>query len=37
MTTIYVDGKRITKDELKKCKIQIKSVKKILSGKLTKK
>lgn len=36
MTTIYVDGKRVTKDELKNYEIQIESVKKIILGKLTK-
>lgn len=37
VTTIYVDGKRVTKDELKKHEIEIESVKKILAEKLTKK
>ena len=36
MTTIYVNGKRVTKEELKNNEIQIESVKKILSEKLTK-
>lgn len=36
MTTIYVDGKRVTKEELKKSEIKIDSVKKILADKLTK-
>lgn len=36
VTTIYVNGKRVTKDELKNCEIQIESVKKILADKLTK-
>lgn len=36
MTTIYVDGKRVTKGELKNYEIQIDSVKKMLSEKLTK-
>lgn len=37
MTTIYVNNKRVTKDELKRYEIQIDSVKKILTDKLTKK
>ena len=37
LTTIYVNGKRVTKDELKKCEIQIENVIKILSEKLTNK
>lgn len=37
MTTIYVNGKRVTKEELKKNEIQIENVKRILSEKLTKK
>lgn len=37
MTTIYVNGKRVTKDELKNYEIKIENVKKILSDKLTKK
>lgn len=37
VTTIYVNGKRVTKDELKNYEIQIENVKKILSEKLTKK
>lgn len=36
VTTIYVNGKRVTKDELKNYEIQIESVKKILTDKLTK-
>lgn len=36
VTTIYVNGKRVTKDELKNYEIHIESVKKILSDKLTK-
>lgn len=36
MTTIYVNGKRVTKDELRKFEINIETVKKILSEKLTK-
>lgn len=36
MTTIYVNGKRVTKDELKNYEIKIESVKKILTDKLTK-
>lgn len=36
MTTIYVNGKRVAKDELKNYEIQIESVKKILADKLTK-
>lgn len=36
VTTIYVNGKRVTKDELKNYEIQIEGVKKILSEKLTK-
>lgn len=35
MTTIYVDGKRVTREELGKYEIQIETVKKILSEKLT--
>lgn len=37
VTTIYVNGKRVTKDELKNYEIKIDSVKKILTDKLTKK
>lgn len=37
LTTIYVNGKRVTKEELKKYEIKIESVKKILADKLTKK
>lgn len=36
VTTIYVNGKRVTKDELTKYEIKIDSVKRILSDKLTK-
>lgn len=36
VTTIYVNGKRVTKDELRNYEIKIESVKKILSDKLTK-
>ncbi len=36
VTTIYVNGKRVTKEELKNYEIQIENVKKILSEKLTK-
>lgn len=36
VTTIYVNGKRVTKDELKNYEIQVESVKKILTDKLTK-
>lgn len=36
VTTIYVNGKRVTKDELKQYEIQIENVKKILADKLTK-
>lgn len=36
VTTIYVNGKRVTKDELKNYEIQIETVKKILAEKLTK-
>lgn len=36
MTTIYVNGKRVTKDELKNYEIKIEQVKRILSEKLTK-
>lgn len=36
VTTIYVNGKRVTKDELKNHEIQIENVKKILEDKLTK-
>lgn len=35
VTTIYVNGKRVTKDELKNHEIQIDNVKKILTDKLT--
>jgi hypothetical protein len=37
VTTIYINGKRVTKDEIKNYEIQLESVKKILSDKLTKK
>lgn len=37
MTTIYVNGKRVTKDELRNYEIKIDSVKKILTDKLTNK
>lgn len=37
MTTIYVNGKRVTKEELQKHEINIKKVKDLLSEKLTKK
>lgn len=37
VTTIYVNGKRVTKDELKNYEIKIDSVKKMLADKLTKK
>lgn len=37
LTTIYVNGKRVTKDELKNYELKIDSVKKILADKLTKK
>lgn len=36
VTTIYVNGKRVTKEELKDYEIQIESVKRILAEKLTK-
>lgn len=36
VTTIYVNGKRVTKDELKNYEINIESAKKILTDKLTK-
>lgn len=36
MTTIYVDGKRVTKEELSEIKIKSENAKKILAGKLTK-
>lgn len=35
VTTIYINGKRVTKDELKNYEIRIESVKKILAEKLT--
>lgn len=35
LTTIYVNGKRVTKDELKKSKIDIESILNIISNKLT--
>lgn len=37
LTTIYVNGKRVTKNELKNYEIKIESVKRILADKLTKK
>lgn len=37
VATIYVNGKRVTKDELKNYEIKIENVKKILLEKLTKK
>lgn len=37
MTTIYVNGKRVTKEELEKNEIKIEVVKEMLSEKLTKK
>lgn len=37
MTTIYVNGKRVTKDELRNYEIKIDSVKKMLTDKLTNK
>lgn len=37
MTTIYVNGKRVTKEELKNIEIKSENVKRILSEKLTKK
>lgn len=37
MTTLYVNGKRVTKDELKNYEIKIDRVKKMLADKLTKK
>lgn len=36
-TTIYVNGKRVTKEEIKKIEIHSERVKRILSEKLTKK
>lgn len=36
MTTIYVNGQRVTKEDLKNNEIQIESVKKMLAEKLTK-
>lgn len=36
LMTIYVDGKRVTKEELKNYEIKIEAVKKILAEKLTK-
>lgn len=35
MTTIYVNGKRVTKEELEKMEIKIESIKRILTEKLT--
>lgn len=37
MTTIYVNGKRVTKEELEKNEIKVEAVKEMLSEKLTKK
>lgn len=37
MTTVYVNGKRVTKEEIRKIEIQKESVKRILAEKLTKK
>lgn len=37
VTTIYVNGKRVTKDEIKNYEIKIDRIKKILADKLTKK
>jgi predicted transcriptional regulator len=37
ITTIYINGKRVTKDEIKNYEIEIEKVKEILSEKLTKK
>lgn len=36
MTTIYVNGKRVTKEDLSKMEIKIDSIKRIISDKLTK-
>ena len=36
MTTIYVNGKRVTKEDLNKMEIRIESVKRIILEKLTK-
>lgn len=36
MTIIYVNGKRVKREEIKKIKIQKESIKRILSDKLTK-
>lgn len=36
MTTIYVNGKRVTKEEIKNIEIQSEAVKRILAEKLTK-
>lgn len=36
MTTIYVNGKRVTKEDLKNIEINSENVKRILSEKLTK-
>lgn len=36
VTTIYVNGKRVTKEELKKYEISLENVKRILAEKLTK-
>lgn len=37
MTTYYVNGKRVTKEEIAKIKIQNESVKRIFAEKLTRK
>ncbi len=37
MTTIYVNGERVTKEQLKEMEIRIESVKRILAEKLTEK
>lgn len=37
MTVIYVNGKRVTKEELKNIEINVESAKRILAEKLTKK
>lgn len=34
MTTVYVNGKRVTKEEIAKIEIQNEAVKRILAGKL---
>lgn len=35
MTTVYVNGKRVTKEEIEKIEIRNEAVKRILAGKLT--